>query len=79
MTEFADALNKQSRAEVAALSGADATDKLKQHHDARMDALEKRLARVEAKLADASGTRGAASSSPVALPSPPAADTDPAA
>ncbi len=78
MTEFATALNNQHHAEMVALSGADATNKLKQHHDGRMDALERRLAKVEAKL-DASGVYNAAAAAPGALPPAPAADTDPAA
>lgn len=75
MTEFAAALNKRDREEMAALSGVE-----------RMDALEKRLlkaeirlAAAEAKLADASGLRDVASASPRALPPVPSANTDPVA
>jgi hypothetical protein len=86
MTEFASALNKINHDEMAALSGAAATDDLKHHHNGRIYALERkmlkvesRLAKVEAKLADANGLWNAAAAAPGALPAAPAADTDPAA
>lgn len=69
MNDFASTLNKQNQDEMKAMALAGA---------GRIEALERRLAKVEAKLADASGLWDAAAASPVALPSPPAADTDPA-
>lgn len=62
MTEFAAALNKRDRDEMAALSGVE-----------RMDALERRLAKAEAKLADANWKIGPTGM----LPLSPPADTDP--
>jgi len=92
MTEFADALNKQNRAEMA-LSGAEATDKLKSHHDGRIDALERTTTQFKAELAalqkqvdklkasmeDVSSLWHAAAAAPGALPAAPATDTDPTA
>lgn len=68
MTEFAAALNKQHQDEMRALTSVE-----------RIDALERRLAKVEAKLADAHGLWNAAAAAPGALPPAPPADTDPVA
>lgn len=79
MTQFAAALNKRDREEMAALSGAERIDALERAFERRLLQAETRLAKVEAKLADASGLGNAASASAMALPSSPAADTDPMA
>ena len=71
MTEFAAALNKQDRKEMAGAQPVAVAE--------RIVALEKRVTRLEALLADPGRLWHAAAAAPGALPAAPATDTDPAA
>lgn len=71
MTEFAAALNKQHRDEMEAASALAVTE--------RVDALEKRLAKVEAILADRAALWNAVAGASGTLPPAPATNTDPTA
>jgi uncharacterized protein YceH (UPF0502 family) len=78
MNEFAAALNKQHRDEMAAMSSAAVTE--------RVEGLERRVAQLEAQLIGigtaferANAVNKALWEAPVTLPPAPAADTDPAA
>jgi|HubBroStandDraft_3_1064219.scaffolds.fasta_scaffold2547372_1 hypothetical protein len=69
MTEFATALNKMNRSEMAALQAPPQLDAFFKHLNKRLDAIDARLDRLESAVGRPLGT----------FPAAPAADTDPAA
>lgn len=70
-SSFAAALNKQNRDDMALASAMAGID--------RIDALEKRVAKLEACLANPKTLWDAVAGPPVTLPPAPTTDTDPAA
>jgi hypothetical protein len=69
VTEFATALNKMNRAEIASSQAPPELDAFFKHLNKRLDAIDARLDRLEAAVAKPLWT----------FPAAPATDTDPAA